>query len=691
MQNPIEENFERINDRAHDPNLWNEMGSSSVAEGDLDTAQICFETLIALLPDSAIAWDNLARVYLAQSRQERATVAFKKAMDLDPTYKQARWAYSQTVSVSDPESGLAALEDGLCIDPSCPGTRLYLAEARSTAGEWESAARDACGVVDNQASDYDQVLRAADLLLEFRRMDLALVGFARAIELDSSRHEAFHGFGVCHHFMGSVSVAKEAYETALKMNPQSYATLKNLAVISSLMGNYEVAIDQIKQSICLVPDDRGIQIQLELYKRYVCDWAQPLDAKDTKQICEQETAVISPFSVLPLIDDPVLQLKLSERWQQSRHPLNCDANFTRGAKNSKLRVGWFGSDFHDHATLFLMSGLFREYDRSKFEFYVFSYGTIKKSPLRIECQKYVDEFIDVAGVVDAEIVSLARNAELDIAIDLKGFTNGGRVSLFQERLAPVQMNYLGFPGTAGSSAYDYIIADDIVVPAEFEEFYSEIVLKMPHSYQPNDCRRPISDKVFTRAGEGLPDDAFVFCSFNNSYKIGPEEFDVWMSLLRDIPDSVLWLLESNAMVADNLRAEAEARGVDSARLIFARRLPVDEHLARQRLADLFLDSFNVNAHTTASDALWAGLPVVTLPGKQFAARVGASLVSAAGLKQLVAKDAEDYECIARSMAANPTRLAALRRGLEADRHTLPLFDTVSYCREFEQLLLRTQV
>ena len=691
MQNPSAENFEHINERAHDPNLWNQMGASSVAEGDLDTAQICFETLIALLPESAIAWDNLARVYLAQSRQERATVAFKKAMDLDPTYKQARWAYSQIVSVSDPESGLAALEDGLCIDPSCPGTRLYLAEARSTAGEWESAARDACGVVDNQASDYDQVLKAADLLLEFRRMDLALVGFARAIELDPSRHEAFHGFGVCHHSMGSISVAKEAYETVLKIKPQSHATLKNLAVISALRGNYDVAIDQIRESISLVPGDRASRIQLEFYKRYICDWSQSLAAIDVKQICEQETAVISPFSVLPLIDDPMLQLGLSERWQQSRHPLNENADFSLKSKNSKVRVGWFGSDFHDHATLFLMRGLFREYDRSNFEFHVFSYGMIKKSPLRAECEKNVDEFFDVAGMTDAEIVRLAREAELDIAIDLKGFTNGGRVSLFQERMAPVQVNYLGFPGTAGSNAYDYIIADDIVVPEELEGFYSEAVLKMPHSYQPNDSARPISDKVFTRATEGLPDGAFVFCSFNNSYKIGPEEFDVWMSLLRDIPDSVLWLLEPNTMVSDNLRAEARARGVDSTRLVFARRLPVDEHLARQRLADLFLDSFNVNAHTTASDALWAGLPVVTLPGKQFAARVGASLVSAAGLKQLVAKDVEDYECIARSMAANPARLGALRRGLEADRLTLPLFDTISYCRGFEQLLLRTQV
>ena len=690
MQNPSAENFEHINEQAHDPNLWNEMGSSSVAEGDLDTAQICFETLIALLPESAIAWDNLARVYLAQSKQERATAAFKKAMDLDPTYKQARWAYSQIVSVSDPESGLAALIDGLCIDPSCPSTRLYLAEARSTAGEWESAIKDACGVVDSRASDYDQVLKAADLLLEFRRIDLALVGFARAIELDSSRHEAFHGFGVCHHSMGSISVAKEAYETVLKIKPQSHATLKNLAVISALRGNYDVAIDQIKESISLVPGDRASRIQLEFYKRYICDWSQSLAAIDVKQICEQETAVISPFSVLPLIDDPMLQFGLSERWQQSRHPLNKKADLSLKPRSSKVRVGWFGSDFHDHATLFLMRGLFREYDRSKFEFHVFSYGMIKKSPLRAECQKNVDEFFDVSGMTDEEIVRRAREA-LDIAIDLKGFTNGGRVSLFQERMAPVQVNYLGFPGTAGSNAYDYIIADDIVVPKELEGSFSEAVLRMPHSYQPNDSARPISDKVFTRVTEGLPDGAFVFCSFNNSYKIGPEEFDVWMSLLRDIPDSVLWLLEPNTMVADNLRAEARARGVDSTRLVFARRLPVDEHLARQRLADLFLDSFNVNAHTTASDALWAGLPVVTLPGKQFAARVGASLVSAAGLKQLVAKDVEDYECIARSMAANPARLGALRRGLEADRLTLPLFDTVSYCREFEQLLLRTQV
>ena len=675
-----------INKTPQDPTLWNQMGVLSVEQNDLETAQTCFETLVALAPKSAISWDNLARVYLAASDEVKAIKAFKQAILIDPQYKQARLALAQMLIAEGLEEALTIITDGIKLHPECQELKLHLVKVHMQQQNFDLAVREAAAVVDHAESSYDQITEAATCFYDARRLDLAVTAYAKAIERDSTRPQGFHGFGVCHQMMGSIQVAKEAYERALMLNPDSPGALSNLSVISANLGDYPLAIEQMSKSIVLAPDDPGSIIQLQYFKRHVCDWSNSLAPGDIERYCDEARAAVSPFQVLPLTDNPSLQLRLAKRWGQ-RSRVGTPKNLTLCERTGeKIRVGWFGNDFHDHATLFLMSGLFREYDRSRFEFFVYSYGMIKSSPMRSECEANVDKFVDVAGHTDSEIVALARSDELDIAIDLKAFTNGGRVSLFQERLAPVQINFLGYPGTSGSDAYDYVIGDDVVIPDDLEWAYSETVLKMPHTYQPNDEMRQISDADFTREEEGIPEGAFVFCSFNNTYKIGPAEFDVWMRLLREVDRSVLWLLEANSAVAENLRREAAARGVDPSRLIFARRKPVSEHLARHTLADLFLDTFNVNAHTTASDALWAGLPVVTLPGQQFAARVGASLVCAAGLPQLVASDRDDYFSIAKRFACDAKLLSAVRQQLRDKRSKLPLFDTRSYCRGFEQLL-----
>jgi predicted O-linked N-acetylglucosamine transferase (SPINDLY family) len=346
-------------------------------------------------------------------------------------------------------------------------------------------------------------------------------------------------------------------------------------------------------------------------------------------------------------------------------------------------VAYLSADFHDHATSQLMAELFERHDRERFEVSAWSFGPETGDAMRARLRAAFEHFHDVRNVSDDEVAARLRAAEIDIAVDLKGFTDGCRPGIFARRVAPIQVNFLGYPGTTGADYMDYIIGDAEVIPEGHEVFYSEQVVRLPDSYQVNDTKRVIAGHVPTRAEAGLPASGFVFCCFNNNYKITPEVFDVWMRLLKAVPGSVLWLLEDNAAASRNLRREAQARGVDAGRLVFAGRVLPPDHLARHRLADLFLDTLPCNAHTTASDALWAGLPVLTCRGNAFAGRVAASLLRAVGLPELVVDDLGAYETLAIRLATAPGELAGLKARLLQNRLTHPLFDIERYRRHLE--------
>jgi protein O-GlcNAc transferase len=355
--------------------------------------------------------------------------------------------------------------------------------------------------------------------------------------------------------------------------------------------------------------------------------------------------------------------------------------------HSRIRIGYFSSDFHDHATTQLLAELIERHDRSKFEVLAFSFGRSKADDCRKRLLAGFDQFLDVSAMTDQQIAALARQYEIDIAIDLKGHTQGARTGIFAFRPAPIQVNYLGYPGTSGCSFMDYIIADEIVIPEANKPYFSERVVYLPYSYQCNDSTKIIATRHFTRNELGLPDAGFVFCCFNNSYKITPDVFDVWMRLLTKVDGSVLWLLEPTAHAAKNLRAEAASGGVAPERLVFAPRMALPDHLSRHRQADLFLDTFYCNAHTTASDTLWAGLPIVTCLGANFAGRVAGSLLRAVGLPELITETPAQYEELARRLSADRTLLAEVRNRLLALRNGAPLFDIARYARHFECALI----
>ena len=390
------------------------------------------------------------------------------------------------------------------------------------------------------------------------------------------------------------------------------------------------------------------------------------------------------FALIGIDDDPARTLARARTMVARKWPGASDYLVPAApASPRRLRIGYFSADFSEHAVMYLMAGLLREHDRSRFELIGYSFGKSRTDPMREHVIACCDAFHDILDLSDDEAVALARSHDLDIAVDCTGYTRNARTALFARRVAPLQVNYLGYPGTMGAPFFDYIVGDPVVIPPEWREFYSERLIRLPGSYQPNDNQRQVIAPAGGRAAHGLPEDGFVFCCFNAAKKITPAEFGIWMRLLEQVPGSVLWLFAANRWIDSRLRAEAAKRGVDPARLVFAPFLPHHQHLGRQQLADLFLDTFVYNAHTTASDALWAGLPLVTMAGKTFQARVAASLLTAAGLPELITDTPEAYAALALELARSPARLAELRARLAANRLTCPLFDTAGYTRALE--------
>jgi predicted O-linked N-acetylglucosamine transferase (SPINDLY family) len=420
----------------------------------------------------------------------------------------------------------------------------------------------------------------------------------------------------------------------------------------------------------------------------LCDWG---NLGEGLNILEAEVSslkkVTTPFAALSLIDNPKLHLQAAQTYGNSKFPSNhLLGPIPKIVPKERIRVGYFSADFHNHATSYLMAELFEVHDRLKFEIYGFSFGPNTQDEMRNRLTKGFDKFLDVSKLPDSEIAQLSRDLEIDIAIDLKGYTEDSRTEVFAYRCAPIQVNYLGYPGTMGVDYMDYVIADPIVVSESNVDSFAEKIAYLPNCYQVNDSKRKISDKPFTRLDCGLPEKGFVFCCFNNGYKIQPQMFQIWMRILQSVEGSVLWLYEDNSTASANLRREAEQLGVDSNRLIFAPRLPMEEHLARHCMADLFLDTLPYNAHTTASDALWSGVPVLTCMGKSFAGKVAASLLNAIDLPELITYNAQEYEKKATQLAADPQVLNRLKKQLSVNKTTSSLFNIGQFKGHFEATL-----
>lgn len=392
-----------------------------------------------------------------------------------------------------------------------------------------------------------------------------------------------------------------------------------------------------------------------------------------------------PWPFLSFEDAPARHKLRSENWTTTKYTQSSLPVLPAPAQQpAKLRIGYFSADFRAHPVMYLMCQVLAEHDRDRFEIIAYSYGPDQADPVRDRSRAAVDEFIDVRSLSDLEVAEHARANKIDIAIDLTGYTEHCRSGIFAYRAAPIQINYLGYPGTMGADFMDYIIADQQLIPPSSQQYYSEKPLYLPHHYQAQDDSLAIASETPSRESLGLPEEGFVFCAINSSYKITPSVFSIWMRLLDRVEGSVLWLLKSNEWAQENLLKEASARGIDPQRLVFADKVSHDVYLARFRQADLYLDTFVYNAGATASNALWAGLPVLTKRGEGYTARMAGSLLSSLGVEELITETEESYEALALALAEDPVRLETLRAKVCAQRETSPLFKTALFTRHLER-------
>ncbi len=529
----------------------------------------------------------------------------------------------------------------------------------------------------------------ANLLLVLRRPGDALAGYDRVLALKPAHAVAWSNRGAALSLLGRNDDALESYERALALAPDSVDAYCNRGSTLTALKRHAEARASFERALEIQPGYDFLEGDCLHARMRVCDWRDFSErAGRLLARVERGERAATPFVVLSLSDSPSLQRRAAETWVRARCPPNpALPQPARYARHDRIRIGYFSADFCAHPVSTLTARLYEIHDRSRFEIIAFSSGGDTGDAMRRRLASAFDRFLDVGGESDLAIAKLARDMEVDIAIDLGGFTQGSRTGILALRAAPVQVSYLGYLGTMGAEYLDYLIADRTLIPEASRSHYSERIACLP-SYQANDDTRPIADRRFTRDELGLPPSGFVFCCFNNSYKITPGAFDSWMRILRGVEGSVLLLYASDPDVESNLRAEAVARGVDAGRLVFGRRLPAEEYLARYRAADLALDTFPYNAGTTASDALWAGVPLVTLAGESVAGRVAASVLNAVGLPELVTTDREDYEALAVRLGTNPAQLAAIRHKLDRNRLTTPLFDSARFARSLETAFAR---
>ncbi len=546
--------------------------------------------------------------------------------------------------------------------------------------EAESIQRKAIEIDPSYAEAHSNL---GNILRHIGELKEAELSTRKAIKIDPNYAEAHSNLGNILRHIGKLKEAEFSIRKAIELKPDLTAAHINLGILFRENDNNEDAIKSHKRALKLNPFSSSARAELIRSKRDICDWTNQEIENNWLQTLGIQGKAVNPWDFLFLEDNPMKNLKRSRKYYKENH---IKKSFEIASfKNKKIHIGYFSADFYEHATMNLIASILELHDKSKFEIYLYSF-TPKEDKYTERAKGSGCFFRDIKKLNTIESVKLARRDKLDIAIDLKGYTRNSRMDIFSHRVAPIQINYLGYPGSLGADNIDYILADKIIIPEEYEKFYSEKVIRMPSCYQCNDNKKEISIETIKRSDFNLPEQGFVFTCFNANRKISPNEFNIWMRLLKEIKGSVLWLYESNLLARQNLYKEAEIRNVDSNRLIFASKLYLDKHLARYSLGDLGLDTFICNGHTTTSDALWSGLPVLTKAGEGFASRVSASLLTSLGITELITYNESEYEEKALHIARNPEILVRLKSMVVNLRYKSQLFNSKLFTQNLENKL-----
>jgi protein O-GlcNAc transferase len=584
-----------------------------------------------------------------------------------------------------------SIERALQLEPTSADALTRRGDALMELDRTEEALANYNRALQIEPARLESMYQRGNALRNLKRTEEALASYDRALEIQPDNADAVTVRANALLELKCLEEALAEYDGALRIRPNFAPALFNRGLTLHELARYEEAARSFARVLEIDPEFEDAPGKLHHMKLLSGDWSRwDEDVARIDRMVSTGRRAGDPFDLLGVLGSPEVELRCARAAVSARFPRG-ETVLWPGFRpaHDRIRVAYLSADFGEHAVSHVAAGLFEHHDRSRFETVGIALRTEQRpSPMRRRLQQAFEQFHDVSAKTDREAAALLRDLEVDIAVDLNGHTSGGRPGILALRPVPVQVNYLGFPGTFGADYIDYIIADAVVIPAGEEPAYAEHIVRLPHAYLPYDNRLEVAPDTPSRTEAGLPQSGFVFCAFNNGYKITPAMFDIWMRLLNRIPDSVLWLRATNPAMVRNLGREATARGVAPQRLVFAPKTDVmARHLARHRLAGLFLDTLPYNAHSTAADALWAGLPVLTCQGPTFAGRVAASLLRAVGLPELITHSLEEYEALAYTLATTPPMLADIRNRLAANRTTYPLFDTDRLRRHLESAYL----
>jgi len=633
------------------PEVWLGRGNVSVEVKRYNDALAAYDKALALKPDWAEAWLGRGNVSTDLKRYDEAVAAYDKALTLKPDLAEA-WLGRGNLfrDLKRYDEAVAAYDKALVLKPD-------LAEA------W---------------------LGRGNVFTGLDRYDEAFSAYKKALEVKPGLAEAWLGCGAAFADLKRYDEAFAACDKALALKPDLAEAWLGRGTGFADLNRYDEAFAAYDKAAALKPDLEYAEAARLDAKMQLCDWRN-FETECGHLLSSIENGTVSrPFTLLAASPSPEVQLKSARLLAKKVRPAS-DASIWQGGRyeHDRIRIAYLSADFGEHPVSFLLAGMFEQHDRNRFETFGVSFGSHNSSEMLTRLKNSFDQFMDVKNRSDLDVVGLLRELEVDIAVDLMGHTKNSRTPIFALRASPIQINYLGYPGTMGATYIDYIVVDRFLIPDAQRQFYDEKIIYLPDTFQANDSKREIDRAPVSRAEAGLPEKAFVFCAFNSSQKIAPLWFDIWMRLLHKIDGSVLWLLGDDGNRERNLRQQAENRGISSSRLVFANRLPYARYLARYRLADLFLDTFPFNAGTTASDALWTGLPLITYPGETFASRMAGSLLTAVGLPEMIVESASDYETLACKLASNPDRMASIKQKLAANLSSCSLFNTKLFTRHIE--------
>jgi protein O-GlcNAc transferase len=626
-------------------------------------------------PEEPAALKSLAEIYGASGRAGEAIAIWRRLSEVAPTDAGVLRQLAQALLAEGQfAAAIEVLHDAITLEPENARAHNNLGLARLRCGDAPAAVESLQRAVALSPAYAIGHLNLGMALRQSGNVLGARASLERALQIDPHLTPA----------RVELSALLSDVDPPASRRERDRA-LESHAINLMTMGRHDEAIPMWSELIDNGADLHYLEGTRFHCQLHCCDWSHyDATAAHIEADVLAGRPVVLPFSFFVHSASAAAQRRAAEIFAADRHPSapNC-APYAPSTNAPRLKIAYVSFDFHEHATAYLVAGLLESHDRSRFEIIALSYGQPDGSSMRARLEASVEHFVDVSRQSDREIADLMRSLGIHIAVDLKGFTGGARTGIFAFRPAPLQINFLGYPGTMSADYIDYLIADRHLIPEPDQIHYGEKIIYMPQCYQPNDARRPLPPATSSRTELGLPAQGFVFCCFNNLYKITPAVFNIWLQLLEDVPGSALWLLEGTAAAARNLRALAASRGIAPERLVFAPHISLAQHLERYRHADLFLDTTPCNAHTTASDALWMGVPVLTMTGRTFAGRVATSLLHAVGLPQLCMESLSDYAATALRLARTPAELVAFKTHLERGRDTFRLFDPQAYCVDLE--------